>query len=72
MCANFGSRLHHPFNEMCQMNTKIGRIACHQFRFGGFAPSPTPKLAEESSSNGEDDDEDDASGFETDDEMATS
>ena len=54
------------------MNTKIGRIACHQFRFGGFAPSPTPKLAEESSSNGEDDDENDASGFETDDEMATS
>ena len=27
MCANFGSRLGHLFDEMCQMNIRIGRIA---------------------------------------------
>ena len=68
MCANFGSRLDHLFNEMCQMNTRIGHIACRQSRLGGFAPSPSPKPAK-SFSDGGDDDDDDASCFETDDKM---
>ena len=28
MHADFGSRLDHLYDEMCQMNTKIGHIAC--------------------------------------------
>ena len=70
MRANFGSCLDHLSDEMCQMNTKIGRIARHQSRLGGFAPSPTPKPVEVSSSDGGDDD--DTSSSEIDDEMATS
>ena len=70
MRANFGSCLDHLFDEMCQMNTKIGRIARHQSRLGGFAPSPTLEPAEVSSSDGGDDD--DTSSSEIDDEMATS
>ena len=70
MRADFGSRLDHLSDEMCQMNTRIDRIAHRQSRLGGFAPSPSPKYAEESSSSGDDDD--DASGSEYDDEMMTS
>ena len=58
------------FDEMCQINTRIGRITCCLSRLGGFAPSPSPEHAEESSSDGDDDD--DASGSEYDDEMMTS
>ena len=55
------------------MNTKIGHITRHQSRLGGFAPSPTPEPAEESSLDGGDsDDDDDASCSETDDEKASS
>ena len=42
------------------MNTKIGRIARRQSRFGGFAPSPLPDPVEESFDGG-DDESDDAS-----------
>ena len=71
--ANFGRHLDHLSDEMCQMNTKIGRITRLQTCLGGFALSPTPKPTEESSlDGGDDDDDDDAFGFETDDEMAAS
>ena len=60
MLADFGSCLNHLSDEMCQMNTKIGRIACRQSRFGGFAPSPLLDPVEESSDGG-DDESDDAS-----------
>ena len=43
MRTDFGSRLDHIFDEMCQMNTRIGCIACLQSHLGGFAPSPSPK-----------------------------
>ena len=73
MRADFGSHLDLLSNEMCQMNTKIGRIAHCQSRLGCFAPPPSPGHDEESSSlNGGDEDGDDASGFENDDEMTTS
>ena len=72
MRVDFGWRLDHLSDEMCQMNTKIGCIAHLQSCLSGFAPSPTPKPAEKSSSDGGDDDNDDAFGFETDDEMAAS
>ena len=41
MRANFGSRLDHISDEMCQMNTRISRIARRQSRLGGFALSPS-------------------------------
>ena len=47
------------------MNTRIGHIARRQSRIGGFAPSLSLELAEESSSNGGDD----ASGSEIDDKL---
>jgi len=72
MCADFASRLDHLSDEMCQMNTKISRIAHRQSRLGGFAPSPSPEYAEESSSSNCGDDDDDASSSEYDDEMTTS
>ena len=51
MRANFGSCLDHLSDEMCQMNTRIGCIAHHQSRLGGFAPSPSPEFVKESSSS---------------------
>ena len=44
--------LDHLFDEICQMNTRIGCITCHQSRFGSFAPSSSPELAESSSNGG--------------------
>ena len=73
MIADFDSCLSHLFDEICQMNTKIGHIARRQSFLGGFAPSLTPESIEESSLDGGDsDDDDDASCSETDDEKASS
>ena len=73
MVVDFGSRLDHLFDEMCQMNTKIGHITHRQSRLGGFSPSPSLEHVKEfSSSNGEDDDGGDAFGPECDNEMTTS
>ena len=72
MHADFGSRLDHLSDKMCQMNTKIGRIARCQSRLGGLAPSPSLKHVEKSSSsNGEDDDGGDASSSKYDGKMTT-
>ena len=71
MHADFGYRLDHLSNEMCQMNTTINRIARRQCRLGGFVPSPSLEHAKESSSlDGGDDD--DAFDSETNDEMTAS
>ena len=64
MRVDFGSRLDHLSDKMCQMNTKIGRIACRQSRLVNFSPSP--------SSDSGDDKSDDASTFPSDDEMIVS
>ena len=72
MHDDFGSRLDHLSNEMCQMNTKIGRIARHQSRLGGFVPSPSLEPAKESSSGGDDVDGANGSSSSSDDEMMTS
>ena len=69
MCVDYGSHLNHLFDEMRQINTRIGRIAHRQSHVGGFAPSPN--LAKESSSGGDDDDADGSNSF-SDDEMTTS
>ena len=62
MCVDFSSRLDTLSNEVCQINTKVGRIARWQSRLGGFAPSPSPGPYDESFDGG-DDESDDASGF---------
>ena len=72
MEANFGGCLDYLTDEMCQMNTRVGRIARRQACMVGFASSPFPSL-EASANEGDDvdDDEDDASSSD-DDEMTTS
>ena len=74
MCVDFGSCLDHLFDDMCQMNPKIGHITRHQSLLRGFASSPSPELDKSSSNGGDDDDDDDndASCFETDDKMTSS
>ena len=72
MRADFGSRLNHLFDKMCQMNTRIDRIACHQSHLGGFVPSSSLEHARESSSSDGGDDDNDASGFQLNDEITTS
>ena len=49
------ARLNTLSDELCQVNTCVGRIAQHQAIMGGFvtSPPPTPKASE-------DEDEDDA------------
>ena len=70
MRANFGSCLDHLFDEMCQMNTRIGRITRRQSCLGDFAYSPSPEPAEDSFDGGDDDN--DAFGSSSDDEMTVS
>ena len=70
MQTDFSGRFDHLTNEMCQMNTRVGRITCRQARMPGFAPSPSPVCPTASPSIDDENDKDDAvsSG---DDEMTT-
>ena len=62
-------------DELCQVNTRVSRIARCWARFGGFATSRSPSLEASANEDGEDSDDgvdvDDASSF-NDDEMMTS
>ena len=58
-------------NEVCQINTRVSRIAHRQSHLGGFAPSPSPNPSKESFDGG-DDVSDDASSSTSDDEMIVS
>ena len=60
MKADFGARLDYLTDEMCQMNTRIGRIAHRQARVASFAPSPSLEHLVASPSIDDEDDEDDA------------
>ena len=71
MRADFDSRLDHLSDKTCQMNTRIGLIACQQSCLGGFAPSLSLDPSVESSASG-DDDSDNAFASEYDDEMNVS
>ena len=64
------ARLDSLTDEMCQVNTRVGRVAHRQAHLGGFAPSPSPSPKASVNEDG-DDDEEDAS-FSSDDEMTTS
>ena len=50
-------------DEMCQITTQVGRIACQQARLVGFAPFPSPSpsleaLADEDDDVGDDEGDD--------------
>ena len=49
------TRLDTLTDELCQVNTRVGRIARRQARLGGFIESPSPSLE---ASEDEDDDGD--------------
>ena len=70
MHVDFGGRLDYLIDEMCQMNTRIGRITRRQARIGGYGPFPSPSLKCPIVSPFEDD-EDDAGSL-GDDEMTNS
>ena len=64
-------------NELCQVNTRVGRIARWQARLGGFieSPSPSPEASEDKDDDGDfdndddDEDKDEDASFSGDDEM---
>ena len=63
-------------DKLCQMNTRVGRIAQQQAVMGGFtiASSPSPSVSEDESDDGSDSDdanEDDGASSPSDDEMST-
>ena len=63
-------------DELCQVNTHVGRITRRQVVMGGFtvASSPSPSASEDESDNGSDSDdvdEDNGASLPNDDEMST-
>ena len=58
-------------NELCQVNTRVGRIARRQACLGGFTASPSPSPEALANEDGDDGDDEDASSS-NDDEMTTS
>ena len=52
-----GAHLDTLSDELCQVNTHVGRITQWQARLGGFVESPSPSL-EASANEGNDDDSD--------------
>ena len=70
------ARLDTLSDELCQVNTRVGRIARRQAVIGGFtvASSPSSPTSKDESDNGSDNDdvdEDDDDGSPSDDEMST-
>ena len=61
-------------DELCQVNTRVGRIARRQAHLGGFVESPSPpsKASEDDDdSNNDDDDADGDASSSSDDKMST-
>ena len=60
-------------DELCQVNTSVGRIARRQAMIGGFtvASSPSPEASEDESDDGSCSAEDVDDGSPSDDEMST-
>ena len=70
------ARLNTLSDELCLVNTRVGRITQRQAVMGGFivVSSPSPPASEDESDNGsdsEDDNEDDGVSSSSDDEMST-
>ena len=67
------ARLDSLTDEMCQVNTRVGRIARRQARLGGFIPSPSPfPEASANKNNDAGDDEDNDANSSNGDKMTTS
>ena len=51
------ARLDTLSDELCQVNTRVGRIARQQTVMGGFtaSPSPSPQASEDKGDDGDDD-----------------
>ena len=60
-------------DELCQVNTRVGRIARRQAVMGGYTVASSPKASEDESDGfgSADDVEDDDDGSPSDDEMST-
>ena len=61
-------------DELCQVNTHVGRIARWQACLGGFVESPSPEASEDEDNDGDsndDGDEDDSAISPSDDEMSS-
>ena len=70
------ARLDTLSDELCQVNTRVGRIAQRRAIMGGFtvASSPSPSASRNESDNGsgnDDADEDDGASLPNDNEMST-
>ena len=71
------ARLDTLSDELCQVNTRVGRIAQRQACLGGFVESPSPSLEasededDDGDSNDNNDDEDEDASLSSDDEMTT-
>ena len=56
------ARLDTLSDELCQVNTRVGRIAQHQAAIGGYTvASPSPLTSEDEDDDGDADEDDDAS-----------
>ena len=74
--VRMNARLDTLSDELCQVNTRVGRIARRQAVIGGFtvASSPSPPASEDESDDGsgsDDVDEDDGASSPSDDEIST-
>ena len=66
------ARLDSLTNEICQVNTRVGRIACRQAHLGSFPPSPSPSTKASANENDDvSDGEDEDASSSKDDEMTT-
>ena len=67
------TRLDSLNNELCQVNTRVGRIARRQAVMGGYTVASSPEASEDESDgfDNADDAEDDDDGSPSDDEMST-
>ena len=65
------ARLNTFSDELCQVNTRVGRIAWRQAHLGGFmaSPSPSPEASEDENDDGDSDDEDEDANSSGDNEM---
>ena len=65
------ARLDTLSDELCQVNTRVSRIALQQARLGGFvaSPSPSPEASEDNDGDSDYDDKDEDANSSGDDEM---
>ena len=65
------TRLDSLNNELCQVNTRVGRIARRQAMMGGYTVASSPEASEDESDDGSGSDNADKDGSPSDDEIST-